>query len=300
MTTAFVFSGGCSLAAVQVGMLRALSERGVLPDLLVGTSAGALNAAFVAGHGADRAAVDRLASVWTGLHGHGPLGLDVRRAARALAGRAPAFCSADRLRALVQRHLTFDDLADAPLPLTLVATDLLSGREVALSAGPARDAVLASAALPGLLPPVDWDGRPLVDGALADNTAISQAVASGADEIYVLPSGYACALPRPPRTPLGTLAHAVTLLLQQRLVADLDRYAGQVDLVVLPAPCPLRVSALDFGHAAELIDRAHADATRWLDRDGGRRADPAAAVGLHAHPTGPDLSPAGGRSRRAG
>jgi NTE family protein len=300
VTTAFVFSGGCSLAAVQVGMLQALAARQVAPDLLVGTSAGALNAAFVAGHGADRAAVDRLADVWTGLHGRGVLSLDVRRAIRALAGRAPALCSDHPLRVLVSRHLAFADLADAPIPLRLVATDLLSGREVALAAGDAAEAVLASCALPGVLPPVEWDGRELVDGALADNTAISQAVAAGADRIYVLPSGYACDLPSPPRTPLGTLAHAVTLLIQQRLVTDLARYAGQVDLVVLPPPCPIRVSALDFGHAAELIARARADAEDWLDRDGGRRPDPAGAIDLHEHATRPALSPVGARTRPAG
>ena len=67
MTTAFVLSGGGSLGAVQVGMLRALSERNITPDLVVGTSAGALNAVFVAEHGTGPAALDRLAEIWTGL-----------------------------------------------------------------------------------------------------------------------------------------------------------------------------------------------------------------------------------------
>jgi NTE family protein len=125
-------------------------------------------------------------------------------------------------------------------------------------------------------------------------------VAAGADRIFVLPSGYACDLPGAPRTPLGTLAHALTLLIQQRLLADLDAYVGQVDLVVLPPPCPIRVSALDFGHAAELIARARADALAWLDHDEGRRADPAGAIGLHEHLVRAALSPAGARSRPAG
>jgi NTE family protein len=67
MTTAFVLSGGGSLGAVQVGMLQELAARGIRPDLLVGTSAGALNAAYVAGHGAEPAALDRLAAIWRAL-----------------------------------------------------------------------------------------------------------------------------------------------------------------------------------------------------------------------------------------
>jgi NTE family protein len=309
VTTAFVLSGGCSLGAVQVGMLQALGERGITPDLVVGTSAGALNAAFVAGHGATSESAMRLADVWTSLHGRGVFAVDVRRAVRALVGGADALCSDHRLRALLRRHLTFDDLSSAAIPLCVVATDLLSGEEVALRDGDAVEAVLASCALPGILPAVHREGRTLVDGALADNAAISQAVADGADQVYVLPSGYTCARSRPPRTPFGSIGQAATILIAQRLVADVRTYAGQVDLVVLPPPCPMTVSPLDFGHAAELIARARADTARWLDRDGGRRADPAASIALHSHPretrrTRPRGRPAvsrdGGRTRRAG
>src|SRR3954464_9667404 len=67
MTTAFVLSGGGSLGAVQVGMLQALAERRITPDLLVGTSAGALNAVFVAAHGTSPAALELLARTWTAL-----------------------------------------------------------------------------------------------------------------------------------------------------------------------------------------------------------------------------------------
>ena len=77
------------------------------------------------------------------------------------------------------------------------------------------------------------------------------------------------------------LAQATTILIHQRLVADIDEYTGRVDLVVLPPPCPLHVSPLDFGRAAELIARAHRDAAAWLDRDGGRRDHPATAIALH-------------------
>ncbi|MGN6575299.1 MAG: patatin-like phospholipase family protein [Nocardioides sp.] len=283
MTTAFVLSGGGSLGAVQVGMLAALADHGVRPDLLVGTSAGALNAAFVAGHGADRSGIDALARVWGGLRGRSVFRFDVRRAVGALAGRRSAVCDDRGMRDLLHRHLRFTDLRDSPIPLVVVATDLLSGQEVALSEGDASLAVLASCAIPGVFPAVDFQGSTLVDGGLANNTAVSQAVAAGADTVYVLPSGYSCALPQPPRTPLGTALHAVTILMHQRLVADVAYYEDKVKLVVLPPPCPLRISPMEFGRAGELIRRAQCDAHTALSVAGGRRIHPERHIAMHAH-----------------
>jgi NTE family protein len=281
--TAFVFSGGGSLGSVQVGMLRALVERGVVPDLLVGTSAGALNAAFVAGHGATPGAVDALAEVWAGLHVRSLFPFDPRSALAALAGRRSSICSDRGLRRLLGLHLRFDRLEDASIPLVVVATDLLTGREVTLSDGDAHEAVLASCALPAVFPPVLRDGRLLIDGGLANNTALSQAILAGATRIYALPSGYSCALPRPPRTAMGTAAHALAILTHQRLLADVHQYARQVDLVVLPPPCPLAVSPMNFGAARRLIEAAYLTATAALDEDDGQRADPASGLSLHEH-----------------
>lgn len=287
MTTAFVLSGGVSLAAVQVGMLGALAARGVAPDLLVGTSAGALNAAFLAGHGTGDEGVEELASIWRSLRTWQLFRPDPLRAVGAVVGSGTAVFGDHGVRRLIEGHMTFADLADAPIRVQVVATDLLSGQEVALGSGPAVEAILASSAFPGLLPPVQWDGRTLVDGGLADNTAISQAVAAGADEVYVLPCGYPCALTEPPRTALGTVAQAWALLVHQRLLHDIDLYAEQIDLVVLPPPCPLTVNPLDFRHADELIRRAHLESLEFLAIDGGRRSDPGVEVALHTHPSAP-------------
>jgi NTE family protein len=283
MTTAFVLSGGASLGAVQVGMLKALIERGITPDLLIGTSAGAMNAAFLAGRGVDADAVEQLAQVWRPLHRRKLFRPDPRRALGAFLGRSPALFSDSGLRELIVRHLEFVLIQDAAIPLQVVTTDLLSGEEVTLDSGPAMEAILASCAIPGMLAPVRWKGRNLVDGGLADNTAISQAVRAGADQVYVLPAGYPCALREPPRTPLGTLAQAMALLVHQRLLHDIKLYAGMVDLVVIPQPCPLAVHALDFGHADELIRRSYLGADRYLETALGRRDDPAPEIGFHKH-----------------
>lgn len=88
------------------------------------------------------------------------------------------------------------------------------------------EAILASAAIPGVLPPVVVDGRALIDGGVVNNTPISHAVDLGAREVWVLTTGYSCALDGPPRGARGVALHAATLLIHQRLALDVLRYAG--------------------------------------------------------------------------
>ena len=118
-----------------------------------------------------------------------------------------------------------------------------------LSRGDALSAVLASTAIPGILPAVRREGLTLVDGGLADNAAISVAVGLGADRVFVLPTRYTCALTRPPTSALTVAMQSLGFLIQQRLVADVAYFAERVDLNVLPPLCPLAVSPTDFRQA---------------------------------------------------
>jgi NTE family protein len=283
MTTAFVLSGGGSLGAVQVGMLHALQAHGVAPDLLVGTSVGALNAAYLAGHGMTEQSLAGLDGIWRRLRRRDVFPVNPLRAVAAAATSAPSLCSNTALCRLISEHLNYADLGAARLPVHLVATDACTGQEVLLSAGPALNAVLASAAIPAVFPSVRIDGRYLMDGAVANNAAIAHAVALGADRIYVLPSGYACALDRPPQTAAAAALHALTLLIEQRLILEVAAYAETVDLRVLPPLCPLTIGPLDFRHGADLIDRAGRAADAWLDSGGPGRAHPERFLSLHDH-----------------
>lgn len=283
MTTAFVLSGGGSLGAVQVGMLQALAERDVHPDLLIGTSAGAINAAYLAGHGTGRRALHDLGAIWRGLRRQDVFPLDPLRHLLALVGHRPALCSDSNVRRLIETHVPYRNLEDAAISLHIVTTDLLSGREVLLSTGDAVSAVLASATIPGVLPAVSRDGLTLVDGGVADNAALTQAVALGADVVYVLPAGFACALQRPPTTALGVAVQALTLLIEQRLVIDVAQFTGDATLKVLPPLCPVAVSSVDFSHASELIARAHAATGDWLDSGGPSLPAPERFLSLHHH-----------------
>lgn len=281
VSTAFVLSGGGSLGSVQVGMLIALAEHGIVPDMLVGSSVGAVNAAWTAGRPGVEGA-RRLAEVWKTVRREDIFPLRPLVGLLGFLGHSDHLVPPDSLRSLLERHLDYHRLEDAPVHVEVVATEVTTGFEAVLARGGAVDAVTASAAIPGVFPPVTIDGRDLVDGGVADNTPISRAVDAGAERIYVLPTGYACALDQAPRSALAMLLQAVTLLVQQRLIADVTRYQDSVELRVLPPLCPLRVSPIDFSQTAELIERARRSTARWLDNPA-LDEDQAAVLSLHRH-----------------
>lgn len=266
MTTAFVLSGGGSLGSVQVGMLMALAEAGIAPDLIVGTSVGALNGGWIAAR-SDVDGVAELADLWRSLTRAEVFPTGLGLGLLGFLGRRPNLVSDSGIRTLLRRNLRFTRLQDAPTPLHVVATDVLSGQDVLLSTGDAVDAITASAAIPAVLPPVRIGGRAMMDGGVVNNTPISHAVALGATRIWVLPSGYACAMPRAPRGALAMALHALTLVINQRLASDVERFEDVVDLQVVPPLCPVPVSPVDFSRSAELIDRAHESSREWLQSD---------------------------------
>jgi len=277
MVTAFVLSGGASLGAAQVGMLTALAEAGVRPDLVVGTSVGAINGAWLAG-GVD---CGGLGQVWRALRRETVFPTRLVDGLLGLAGRRGHLVPDHGLRRLLREHVRFERLEEAQVPFHVVATDVLSGCDTLLSHGDSIEAILASTAIPGVLPPVRVDGRDLMDGGVVNNTPISHAVRLGADVVWVLATGYSCALAERPRGALGMTLHAVTLGINRRLAADVRRYGDRVDLRLAPPLCPIRTSAADFGQAGALIGRAHSLTKDWLA--GGAPPQLAAAAKLDPH-----------------
>ncbi len=285
MTRAFVLAGGGNLGAIQVGMLAALRERGIAPDLLVGTSAGALNVAYVAGVGSDADSLYGLARLWLRTRRRDVFPIDPVRQLLALRGRRPSLCSPESLRRLIAAALPYQRLEDAATPVYVIATNVLTGEAVSLGSGDVVTAVLASAAIPAVFPVVTVGDRHLVDGAVADSGGIARAVALGADEVWVLPAGYACALTEPPGSTLAAALHAVSLLVHQRLQLEVATYTGRVELHVLPPLCPLTVSPVDFGRGGQLIARGHGATQAWLAERGDRLSEPGQFLSLHEHST---------------
>ncbi len=278
---AFVLSGGASLGAVEVGMLHALYERGVAPDLIVATSAGALNAAYIASRPPTVQTAADLGEIWRGLRRGQVFPVNPITGLLGFLGARDHLVPAGAMRKLITRHVEHDRLEQMPLELHVIAVDVVTGEEVRLSQGSSVEAVMASAAIPGVLPTVSWQGRELMDGGVANNTPISHALQLGASEVYVLPTGNACALAESPSGALGMALHALSLLMQRRLIDDIESHKGRAKLVVLPPPCPLSIQPIDFAHAELLIDCAYADACRFLDDGGAER--PPIRMRMHGH-----------------
>jgi NTE family protein len=143
---------------------------------------------------------------------------------------------------------------------------------VRLDQGPAVDAVLASAAIPGVFPPVALGDRLLIDGGVLSHTPIAAAVARGAARVVVLPTGYACAPEgTPPPTPLAIALHALSLLIARQLVADIAHFSTLAQLRVVPPLCPIRGAMYDFTQVGGWIERAYASTREWI-RTGGLAA----------------------------
>jgi len=151
--TAFVLSGGASLGAIQVGMLRALYQRGIAPDFIVGTSAGALNGAFIASRPQSVETADALAGVWRGLRRGQVFPLNPLTGLLGFLGARDHLVPDAGLRRVLRAHLEREYLEQLPIPLHVVAVDVVTGEELRLSTGPVADAVMASASIPAVLPP---------------------------------------------------------------------------------------------------------------------------------------------------
>lgn len=281
MTTALILTGGGSLGAVQVGMLRELLAADFRPDFIVGVSAGALNGAFLA---ADPgvATVDRMVALWSRVTTREILGLSWR-SLLALAGLRDHIADSRGLRALLARELGIRDFASLQIPLHVISAELTSGDSVVLSRGPLWDAILASTAIPGVFAPVAIDGRLLVDGAVAHESPIAVAIRLGATQCIVAPCGFPCADARVSGSALGRAMHAIALLGCRQLRQDYERYSASIDICVVPPLCPLGQSVYDYSRGADLIQRARSSTLAWLASGGLGRSEFPGALLPHHH-----------------
>ena len=259
---AFVLSGGGSLGAVQAGMLQALAEHHVKPDLLIGTSVGAVNAAWIAAR-PDEEGARELCDIWLSLRRQDVFPISPWAGALGLIGRSNHLISNDKLRKMLETHLPYRRLEEATVPLHVLATELKSGRATVLSTGPALPALLASTAIPGVFPPVTIGRRRYVDGGVANHTPLAVAIELGATSIYVLPVGYPW-LNREPSSALGMALQALARFVEQKLDAEVRAYRGHAEIHVLPSLDLADVSPADFSRTKELIAWGLRSTRRYL------------------------------------
>ena len=273
--TAFVLGGGGVLGAAEVGMLQALFDREVRPDLIVGTSVGAINGALVAADPAP-SAVDRLREVWQDLAARGIFAGSVLARMGTLVRTRTHLHPREPLRELLIEHLPVKTFAELQVPFQCVAASIERAAEHWFSEGALVDALLASCAVPGLLPPVDVGGEHYMDGGLVHSIPVGRAVALGADTIYVLHVGRIDRPLRPPARPWEVATVAFEIARRHRFAADLAALPDGVTLHVLPSgdQAPPAAGDLrnlryrDFSAVPDRIERAHRAAGRYLDRCG--------------------------------
>jgi NTE family protein len=264
--TAFVLAGGGSFGAIQVGMLQSLAAHGVAADMVVGSSVGALNGAFYASDPTP-AGVERLATIWRGLRRHDVFPITWKTMLGFL-WRRDFLITHDGVRKLVEDNIPFRNLEEAPLPVHIVATDIITGDAVVMSEGPTVDAILASTSIPGAFSPIRYRDHYLADGAISSNTPVRVAVKKGAGRLIVLPTGHACANDDPPVGAVANALHALTLLIARQLVSELEALGPDIEYYVVPPLCPLVGSPYDFSRTDDHIARAIGVTDAWLAQNG--------------------------------
>ena len=258
---AFALSGGGAFGSVHIGMLAALREAGIQPDLIVGTSIGALHGAVLAAE--PEAAVDRLTEAWQGMDRRQAFGGWGRRAVNVV--RHGTLGHHGRLAELLERHVPADRFEHLRIPFAAVATDAISGEPALLSAGDLHEALLASAAVPGLFAPVEIDGTRYIDGGVTANVPIRQAIAFGARSVISLDATPPVVATTLPRGFVARSLHTVSLMLRSQRSHAVDELAHRYRIAALPSPTPADIGSFNFGHTPQLIEDSHRLARETLE-----------------------------------
>ena len=256
----FVLSGGGNRGVAQVGMLRALLEAGIQPDVVVGTSVGSLNGAAIANE-PTLEGVDRLQEVWRSMTRE-QIFADSRLArAWRLASRANHLWGNLGLVALIE-SFGVEEFAQLRLPLRVIACDLISGEEVLFSSGPLAPALLASCALPGVFPPVEYGGRLLVDGGVLNNVPVSHALAGPTEHVYVCDTS-ADLETRPPQSAIEVILRSFTISRLARSHLDRELHAVSPKVTYLPRVADER-GPFDFSRCDKLAEAGYRAAREFL------------------------------------
>jgi len=257
----YVLGGGGSLGAVQVGMLQALGERDVPPDIVTGTSVGALNGAVLALE--PKSAANRLSHLWPRMTRDRVFPGGLLAQARTLQHTRTHLFSSTGLSTVIADFLGAElTCADLALPFAAVTTD----RPHVLRDGLLLPALLASSAIPGIFPPVELGSVRLYDGGLVANVPMRQAVAMGARSLVVLDCNFPGSIPEVSGSIAEVLFYTVLVTIRSQAVLEAPLVAADVPVVYLHGPEPLRVSPLDFRQTGTLIETAYEAARAFLDK----------------------------------
>jgi NTE family protein len=248
-----VLSGGGSMGALQAGLLRVLMLRGFVPARVVGTSVGALNAAFLA-FNPDLAGANRLVEIWRGLEKERYLTINPVRVAYRLASRQLHLFRNDFLQRLIAEHTVEDDFAATHIPLYVTATNFHTGRKRVFSTGQVSQAVLASTAIPGVFGPIEVDGERYIDGGVVANLDLETAVDLGSKEILAIDLSHCFDLPSPSNF-AGVITRTVDIVMRERVERDMALLGRKARITLVQPEVEEGSSVGDLRHVARLIEK---------------------------------------------
>lgn len=251
-------------------MLAELVDRGVQADRVYGASVGAVNGAAYCGDPTPRG-MKELERIWRSVSGEAIFPRTLAQGPWTFFQQRPSVHPNTGLRRIVEEGLRFERLEDAPVPLEVVATSLTDGQERWLTRGPTTEAVLASAAIPAMFPPVEIGDELMIDGGVVDNVPISRAIQHGATLVYVLLCGPLRYQPRPARRPVEAVITAFFVAVHARFARELASLPPGVEVVVFSGGGDPSADYRDFSATAELIDAGRAEVAAVLDRYRGTR-----------------------------
>lgn len=265
--TAYVLGGGGVLGSSEVGMVRALAEHGVRPDLVLGTSIGALNGAFIAADPGVEGA-ERLGTVWETVVREGVfLDNPVRQAARVARYRTHLLSNAP-LRHVVERYLPVTRFEDLEVPFQCVAACIEDSSARWFAEGDLPDAVVASCSVPGLFPPVRIGARHYLDGGLVHSIPVGRALALGATRIFVLQVGRVEQPLTVPTKPWEVATVAFEIARRHRFVHEMESVPDEVELHVLPSGSTqspnISIGQARIGRMRERMEAARAASAAYL------------------------------------
>ena len=289
-----MLAGGGSRGAVQVGMLGELTERGIRADRVFGASVGAINGAAYAGN-PTKEGIERMARIWRDVKGTDVFPKSALDGPWAFFQKRASVHSNSGLRAIIEAGIDFENLEDTTIPFEVVTTSLTDGRERWLAHGNAVEAILASSAIPSILPPVVIDGDVLIDGGVVNNVPISRAMLAGCTRIYVLLCGPLHYHPPLPRRPVEAALTAFFVAMHARFMRELAMLPPGVEVVVFNGGGEPLAQYRDFSATAVLIEEGRAEVAEVLDRYVGTSQDlsphrpppPAAPTPAPAMPSSP-------------
>jgi NTE family protein len=263
-------------------MLGELTDRGIRADRVFGASVGAINGAAYAGN-PTKEGIERMVRIWRDVKGADVFPKSALDGPWAFFQKRASVHSNSGLRAIIEAGIDYENLEDATIPFEVVTTSLTDGRERWLAHGNAVEAILASSAIPSILPPVVIDGDVLIDGGVVNNVPISRAMLAGCTRIYVLLCGPLHYRPPAPRRPVEAALTAFFVAMHARFMRELAMLPPGVEVVVFNGGGEPSAQYRDFSATAVLVEEGRAEVAEVLDRYAGTSQD----LTPHRPPTPP-------------